>query len=643
MYLLIIIDEDGGSVEVPFIRNEITIGRKVGNTIRLAERNISRRHARLYREKDAIWVEDLESYNGVYLNGERIKDKTSIRLRDLLEIGDYQIQLDEFEDSRDRIELNDMELERTRELLLSGEAIEAPEFPAELRSSPPPSPLELNPEDRHEPPSEEEAEEAHPWVPVRGEQRYQKRFSVGELWEIANRVAERKRIKQALLEEMEPSDAPDADSEPLPDETPDRDTFEGSEPEPFEERAVTEPELPVQPGPGESETAEDRREIEEDATPEPVPEDRPETPSATEPEEDPERSVTQPQFPAIREPVPPEPDPAAEPPESDATETEAPAPADDVPAASPKESSLLGDVLHPDYRPEELESYEEALFEPEKNEPAPEIVRPRISSGEDYSEFEEDENLFPKPARNRGFTFFLLLILFGVVLLYSLNEMGYVSLSGDPLPAGKTTKGPIPPKEMEKTATPETAVAPKTGTEAAAVEEIEPPPAEEPERPLTEEERKALDQFVKTSIRSAGRFFKHQRWADAGKVLDNALHEAPNHPELVKMKARAQMEKEAMQAYQNGLKALSENNYFLVLTLFEEVGPESHYYKKARKYLSAAKKKAPAYYTDVARKLDENGKHREALYHAERALDIDEKYTPALKLKARILERVREE
>lgn len=88
---LIIEDDEGRKTVVPLVRDEITIGRQEGNTIRLAERNVSRRHARLLRENDSVLVEDLGSYNGVRVNGEKITGKTRIKEGDLVEIGDYDL------------------------------------------------------------------------------------------------------------------------------------------------------------------------------------------------------------------------------------------------------------------------------------------------------------------------------------------------------------------------------------------------------------------------------------------------------------------------------------------------------------------------------------------------------------------------
>lgn len=93
MYKLIIQDDEGKTTVVPLIREELTIGRQDGNTIRLTERNVSRRHAKLLRASDAIMIEDLDSYNGVRVNGTRIQGKVSIKEADRVQIGDYLIEV----------------------------------------------------------------------------------------------------------------------------------------------------------------------------------------------------------------------------------------------------------------------------------------------------------------------------------------------------------------------------------------------------------------------------------------------------------------------------------------------------------------------------------------------------------------------
>jgi len=88
---LIIEDDEGRKTVVPLVRDEITIGRQDGNTIRLTERNVSRRHARLVKDNGFVLIEDLGSYNGVRVNGEKISGPTKIKEGDLVEIGDYDL------------------------------------------------------------------------------------------------------------------------------------------------------------------------------------------------------------------------------------------------------------------------------------------------------------------------------------------------------------------------------------------------------------------------------------------------------------------------------------------------------------------------------------------------------------------------
>ncbi|AKF08230.1 FHA domain-containing protein [Sandaracinus amylolyticus] len=93
MYKLVIADDEGKTTVVPLVRDEITIGRKEGNTIRLTERNISRRHAKLRKANGSYLVEDLSSYNGVKVNGRRIGNEATLKAGDQISIGDYQLAL----------------------------------------------------------------------------------------------------------------------------------------------------------------------------------------------------------------------------------------------------------------------------------------------------------------------------------------------------------------------------------------------------------------------------------------------------------------------------------------------------------------------------------------------------------------------
>jgi ABC transport system ATP-binding/permease protein len=91
---LIIEDDEGRKSVVQFGGDELTIGRQQGNTVQLPERNVSRRHARLLREDGILLIEDLGSYNGVHVNGDRITGRAKIKEGDLIEIGDYDLGIE---------------------------------------------------------------------------------------------------------------------------------------------------------------------------------------------------------------------------------------------------------------------------------------------------------------------------------------------------------------------------------------------------------------------------------------------------------------------------------------------------------------------------------------------------------------------
>jgi pSer/pThr/pTyr-binding forkhead associated (FHA) protein/tetratricopeptide (TPR) repeat protein len=95
MQKLLIEDDEGKTVVVPLIRDEITIGRQEGNTIRLSEQNVSRRHARLVRRQGALLLEDLSSYNGTKLNGAVLSASAPLKDGDVILIGDYRMAIKE--------------------------------------------------------------------------------------------------------------------------------------------------------------------------------------------------------------------------------------------------------------------------------------------------------------------------------------------------------------------------------------------------------------------------------------------------------------------------------------------------------------------------------------------------------------------
>jgi len=97
---LIIEDDEGRRTVVPVVRDEITIGRNDANFVNLTEKNVSRRHGRLLREADSFYIEDLESFTGIRVNGEKIHGKRQIAEGDLIQISEYDLILQSGPDDR---------------------------------------------------------------------------------------------------------------------------------------------------------------------------------------------------------------------------------------------------------------------------------------------------------------------------------------------------------------------------------------------------------------------------------------------------------------------------------------------------------------------------------------------------------------
>lgn len=97
MWKLVIEDDEGKRTVVPLSREDYTIGRQEGNTIRLTERNVSRAHGRVRKRQNGAGhtyvLEDLRSYNGLFVNGLRVAHTQDLQHGDLIQIGDYRIVL----------------------------------------------------------------------------------------------------------------------------------------------------------------------------------------------------------------------------------------------------------------------------------------------------------------------------------------------------------------------------------------------------------------------------------------------------------------------------------------------------------------------------------------------------------------------
>ena len=71
------------------------VGRDSGSGVRLdGDEFASAHHARIDPRPDGVWVEDLESTNGTFVNGARITSKRLLQPGDVLRVGETELRLE---------------------------------------------------------------------------------------------------------------------------------------------------------------------------------------------------------------------------------------------------------------------------------------------------------------------------------------------------------------------------------------------------------------------------------------------------------------------------------------------------------------------------------------------------------------------
>lgn len=69
------------------MRNILTLGRKEGNSIVLADKFVSSNHARVYVKNNIVILEDLNSTNGTFVNDQRVSGKIRVNVNDSIRLG----------------------------------------------------------------------------------------------------------------------------------------------------------------------------------------------------------------------------------------------------------------------------------------------------------------------------------------------------------------------------------------------------------------------------------------------------------------------------------------------------------------------------------------------------------------------------
>jgi class 3 adenylate cyclase len=91
-YLLVHCAQQPAFAPVPLHQPVTYLGRIAGNDVVLPSANVSRRHAKLIVTDMGVTAHDLDSHNGIFLNGTRVRS-TPVNVGDRLYIGDVCVQL----------------------------------------------------------------------------------------------------------------------------------------------------------------------------------------------------------------------------------------------------------------------------------------------------------------------------------------------------------------------------------------------------------------------------------------------------------------------------------------------------------------------------------------------------------------------
>jgi pSer/pThr/pTyr-binding forkhead associated (FHA) protein len=76
------------------VGEEVTVGRASGCGVSLAgDTFVSQLHARLYRRDGRLWVEDLGSTNGTFVNSKKVSSPMSLRRGDRVQVGRTVLEL----------------------------------------------------------------------------------------------------------------------------------------------------------------------------------------------------------------------------------------------------------------------------------------------------------------------------------------------------------------------------------------------------------------------------------------------------------------------------------------------------------------------------------------------------------------------
>lgn len=133
---LIISSPQGRRGVLELTKPVITVGRSTANDLVLNDASVSRFHAVIKLEDDAISIADRGSTNGIVRNGDRIEKESELHHGDIIQLGEYELRLEKADEKG--IQVRRAEWPSTLDRIMRGEAGRTPlarptpESPADL-------------------------------------------------------------------------------------------------------------------------------------------------------------------------------------------------------------------------------------------------------------------------------------------------------------------------------------------------------------------------------------------------------------------------------------------------------------------------------------------------------------------------------
>ena len=92
---LVLVRKDGSTKTIPLPSEVVTIGRRHECDLWIPVESVSKKHCQIYLENETLNVTDLDSLNGIFVNGIKVIEK-AIKAGDCLEIGpvSFIVQID---------------------------------------------------------------------------------------------------------------------------------------------------------------------------------------------------------------------------------------------------------------------------------------------------------------------------------------------------------------------------------------------------------------------------------------------------------------------------------------------------------------------------------------------------------------------